>query len=347
MPVSAGQAAAQVAATLPAAMQPAVEVSSPQSDFQAALNVVESWSKPAALPVTQPEQTPTQEAPPSGEGASPAEAALEAEVEAPAEGTEAETPTEGEQPRRHKLKYRGQDIEVDEAELRAGYLMHRDYTQKTQELSKEREEIPSKIKAQVEPVVKQYQERLQLFEKAVWQALAPEVNNTDWNALARENPAEWAQRMQAVTNVNNVLQAVKQEQERLAKDGQESMRQTVQKQAKEAVEILQRDIPDWSQETYNAVRKNGEKYGFSAEELAQIADPRAIKALYAALQWDKLQAAKPAVTLKVADVPKVVKPGTVQKQDPKAQKWTEAMTKFQRGGGKDKDALEVAKMFVG
>src|SRR3990167_2311561 len=256
-----------------AVSQPAAPQAAPQSSLDMAMSIVDNWIKPANEPQSQ---SPVEPAP------SPASSAPEKgrkEVEAKPPATKPETEAKKEEARRYKLKYRGEDIEVDEKELQSGYLMHRDYTQKTQELAKEREELPAQLKAQVEPVIKQYQERLQLFEKAVWQALAPEVNNTDWNTLARDNPAEWAQRMQAVTNVNNILSGIKQEQERLVQASQESMRQNVQKQAKASVEVLQRDIPDWSQETYNAIRKNGEKYGFSAEELSQIADPRAIKVL--------------------------------------------------------------------
>src|SRR3990167_3385544 len=332
-----------------AVSQPAAPQAAPQSSLDMAMSIVDNWIKPANEPQSQspvePAPSPASSAPEPEKAPAPEEGTKEVEAEAPAR--EPETEAAKEEARRYKLKYRGEDIEVDEKELQSGYLMHRDYTQKTQELAKEREELPAQLKAQVEPVIKQYQERLQLFEKAVWQALAPEVNNTDWNTLARDNPAEWAQRMQAVTNVNNILSGIKQEQERLTQASQESMRQNVQKQAKASVEVLQRDIPDWSQETYNAIRKNGEKYGFSAEELSQIADPRAIKVLYDAMKFRALQEARPEVAKKVEAVPKVMKPGSVPpKTDPKAEKWKDAMTRFQKSGGKDKVGLDVARLFV-
>ena len=323
----------------------------PPSTHDMALSIVDNWTKPAGRPVSAPSAprpSPASSAPepaPEPEPEAQAEEAAPAKAEATPEVPAEETPAE--EIRRHKLKYRGEEIEVDDKELKSGYLMHKDYTKKTQEIAKEREELPIKMKAQLEPVIKQYQERLQLYEKAVWQALAPEVNKTDWNALARDNPAEWAQRMQAVTNVNNILSGIKQEQARVAQAAQESEGQMRQKQAKAAVEVLQRDIPDWSQETYNALRKNGEKYGFGAEELAQISDPRAIKVLYDAMKYQALQEAKPELAKRVQDVPKVVKPGTVAaKTDPKSEKWRESMRSFQKSGGKDKEAFAVARLLV-
>ena len=301
----------------------------------AALSIVEGWLQP---------ETPAEAAAPEEQSSE------EPAAEAPETPTEAET--KAEEIRRHKLKVKAEggvdeEIEVDDNELKSGYMRTKDYTRKTQELARERDAVQSKVREAVEPQLKQYQERLQLFEKAVWNALAPEVNGTDWNKLAQENPAEWAARMQKVTNVNQVLSAVKQENERIAKESQARSQEQQQKAIREAVETLQRDIPGWGEETYRSVLKSGTEFGFDAKELAEIIDPRAIKVLHAAHKYMELQKAKPSVENKVKDVPKVLKPGTAEKPDPKAEKWKETTNRVRKSGGRDADALlDMAKHFV-
>jgi hypothetical protein len=78
------------------------------------------------------------------------------------------------------------------------------------------------------------------------------------------------------------------------------------------------------------------EYGFKAEEVQSITDPRAIKVLDDARQWREFKAAKPATQeKKVTTVPKVVKPGTAEKPDPKATEWKGTMDRLQKSGGKD------------
>jgi len=291
-----------------------------------ALNIVESWSKPEVK---------------TEEGQAP-EVPAEETTETPEE-QQPETKTEV---RRLKLKYKGEDREVDEPEAielaQKGY----DYTQKSQALAKERQEMQETIRQQTEPALKQYQERLQLFEKAVWQALAPEVNQTDWNKLAQENPAEWAVRMQRVTDVNRVLEGVKQEQQRLAHESQQKVRQQQQQAITEAIETLQAEIPGWNEELYKSVLKSGTEFGFTSQEVGQIVDPRAIKVLHAAHKWSELQKAKPSVDKKVANVPKVVKPGTAEKPDQRAEKWKETANRIKKSQGTDQEALLDAAKFL-
>lgn len=310
------------------------EGQAPAETHDAALSIVGSWiEKEAPDPkAEQPEEKPA---------AAPEEAK-------PEEAPDPETPAEAQaETRRFKLKYKGEELEKEEPEVIELAQKGWDYTQKSQALAKEREELHSSIQKQVEPKLKEYDEKLQTYERAVWQALAPEVNGTDWNALARDNPAEWAQKMQQVTNVNNVLQAVQRERQQLAAQAQEAAQKQMQKQIREAQEILQNEIPSWSNDLYSKILKNGEEYGYKAEELSQIADPRAIKVLHDAMQYRALKKAKPQVEKKVVDVPKVVKPGTGQRPgDPKAEKWNEAMSRLKKSG-KDDDAIRVAKMLLG
>lgn len=277
------------------------------------------------------------------EAAQPETEVAETETEATAETTTEEQP----QPKpRFKLTVKteggaDEEVEVDEDELKKGYMMQRDYQRKTAELAREREAVAEKVKLAVEPTLKEYQTRLQLFEKAIWHKFAPEIQNTDWNALARDNPAEWAQKMQQANEVNSILNAVRQEQQKLEAQKQQEQQTVKQKQIQEAVETLQREIPGWNNDLYKEVMQTGIKLGYKAEEVAQITDPVAIKALHLAGELLRLKEAKPTVEKRVASVPKVVKPGTSEKSNANADKRADALKRLQRSGRID-DAAKFA-----
>jgi len=252
--------------------------------------------------------------------------------------------------RRHKLTVKTDDgkdeeVEVDEDELKRGYMKDRDYRSKTALLARERESIQEKIKAQLDPALSHYQQNLQFFEKALWKSLAPEMESVDWNALARDNPAEWAAKMQAVNNVNSLLQTVKQEQEKLGKQQEEQVRANMQKQVNETVETLKRDLPGWNNEMYQSILETGTKYGYTREELNAVADARAIKVLHDAAQYRKLQEAKPAMEKKVIDVPKVMKPGTATKPDQNRDELAKRMDQL-RKTGRIEDAQRAAMLLI-
>jgi len=252
--------------------------------------------------------------------------------------------------RRHKLTVKADDgkdeeVEVDEDELKRGYMKDRDYRAKTALLAREREAIQEKIKAQLDPALSHYQQNLQFFEKALWKSLAPEMESVDWNALARDNPAEWAAKMQAVNNVNGLLQAVKQEQEKLGKQQEEQHRANLQKQVNETVDVLKRDIPGWNNDMYQSILETGTKYGYTREELNAVADARAIKVLHDASQYRKLQEAKPAMEKKVIDVPKVLKPGTATKPDQNRDELAKRMDQL-RKTGRIEDAQRAAMLLI-
>jgi hypothetical protein len=60
--------------------------------------------------------------------------------------------------------------------------------------------------------------------------------------------------------------------------------------------------------------------GYSAEDVAGVADHKAVVLAWKAMQFDKLQSSKPALTKRVAEAPKVVKSGTPKTQVSQASK---------------------------
>jgi hypothetical protein len=271
-----------------------------------------------------------------------------AEVEEQAEETE-EAPPEV---RKHKLTVKAEsgddeELEVDEDELKRGYMKSKDYSAKTAALKRERESVQAEIKKATEQKLKEYDEKLEMAEQAIWHTLAPEIQNTDWNKLAQENPAEWAQKYQTVQNVNGRLAQVQAERQRIAKAREDEARANYKKQAEEAIETLKADIPGWNQELYGKVLKAGvEHYGFKKDEVNAISDSRAIKVLHDAMQFRALKA-KPIGEKKVVPpAPKVAKPGAGEKADPNADKWKQGMDRLRKSGGKMSDATDLAMQIL-
>jgi hypothetical protein len=279
--------------------------------------------------------------PEPAEPEAPAAPATPVEAEAPAETPPEEQP----QPQRFKLKVKaedGSDVEVEEdlEGLKKGYMLEKAFRQKTSQLARAREEVDKKVKEATDAKLKELSDKLTFAEQAIWHTLAPEMQSTDWNKLAAEDPAEWAKRYQHVQNVNAKLSQVQAERRRIEEARANEQKGALQKQIAESVEELQRDIPNWGQEVYSSILKTGKEYGYKLEELNAIVDPRAIKVLHDAMQYRALKA-KPIADKKVApEAPKVMKPGVTEKTDPKAEKWEEAR-KRQRKTGSRSDTLDV------
>ena len=288
-----------------------------------------------------PAEAPTEEAKPETEA--PAE-----EAAAPAEETEEAPP----QPPKFKLRVKtdegtDEELEVDEDELKRGYMKSRDYSAKTAALKRERESVQAEIKKATEQRLKEYDDKLEMAEQVIWHTLAPEIKSTDWNKLAAENPAEWAQKYQRVQAINGQLAQIQAERQKIAQAKEEEARTNFRKQAEEAIETLRSDIPGWSEELYGKVLKAGVEHGFKKEEVNAITDPRAIKVLWKAMQYDAAQKAKPNVEKKVVPAaPKVVKPGGGEKPDPNADKWKQGMESLRKSGGKLSSALDLAKQIL-
>jgi hypothetical protein len=277
------------------------------------------------------------------------EAAPEEKQEEPAE--EEQTPEEVQaEIRKHKLRVKAEDgadveVEVDDEELKKGYMLERAFRMKTAQIARERESIQAKIKESVEPKIKEYEEKLNLAEQAIWHTLAPEIQSIDWNKLAAENPAEWAVKYQHVQNVNAKLAQIQQEKQRLAKAREDETRVKLQKQGQESVERLKEEIPGWNNDLYGQILKSGvDMYGFKSDEVNAITDHRAIKVLHDAMQYQALKA-KPIVEKRTAPpAPKLIKAGSGEK-DASADQWKQGMAKLSKSG-RTEDAVELAKLYL-
>lgn len=266
----------------------------------------------------------------------PAEEAPEAEV------AQEETPQE--ETRRLKIKYKGEEKEFLEPEVIELAQKGFDYTQKSQALAKEREELAVKVKQEVEARKREYEAQLEVYKQAALKMADPEVLSADLGKLAVEDPARAFQISLRRQELAQTLQAITNEQHKIAAQRQEEARANLQKQARQAVEVLQQEIPGYNNTVYGEILKYGVDQGFKPEEVSAITDATAIKVLWKAKQYDALKA-KPVSGNRVTTVPKVAKPGTAEKPDANAEKLSEGMAKLKKSG-RTEDAVALAKLML-
>jgi hypothetical protein len=230
--------------------------------------------------------------------------------------------------------------EVSLEDLRLGYMRQDDYQRKTQEVSQQRARSQEEVRQATSTLRQQAIAELSTYEQALFGLVAPQFKNVDMNRLAAENPAEWAQLRQTQENFNAILYQLRTQKQQLEQASTAEQQQSRAQAVAQATDELQRVIPNWGPELDQALAKMATSdYGFRPEELAQgyvpIADARVMRMAHDAYQWRQLQSQKPVATKRVAEAPKVLKPGA--KRDPKQDllRRTEAMkTEVRKTGGK-------------
>jgi hypothetical protein len=235
-----------------------------------------------------------------------------------------------------------ENLKVSLKELESGFMMQKDYQRKTAELARAREQLTQEVQKMVEPERQSYVQNLQMLQQAVMSLAAPDLQNINWEQIASEDPAKYVQLTAKSQRVQQTLQHIQGQM-------QQAQQQAIQQQAEHCQRMLSdpvQGIPNWGPEVAKTVIQVGTDLGYSNEELAQVVDYRAIKALHEISEYRKLKAAKPAVEKKVTVAPKVLKPGAPADANAlQAKQETELKQRLQRTGDvKDAQALLLAKM---
>lgn len=229
--------------------------------------------------------------------------------------------------------------ELTVGQLREERMLKADYTRKTQEIAAKEREVRSQTQAAVEKERANYMVALQAMQESIAQAASPELANIDWNKLAAENPAEYVRLSNRARVVNEAIQRIRFEQEKVqsqqAKEREERLAQAVE----ESRTRIKEAIPDWNDDLYRKVLHRGiDTYGFKPDEVQSLYDHRILRVMHDAHQWRAMQEGKPLAEKKVVQVPPVLKPGNVKpKVDPQAQK-AQADRNRLRANGNDQDA---------
>lgn len=266
----------------------------------------------------------------------------EAEPEEIAESEEVQE--EPEETPRYRVKVGNEELEVDLDELIKGYSRTSDYTKKTQTLAEQRKAIEAE-RTRIDEAAKlrdQYAQRLTVIEQML--ASQPEENLAE---LKETDPIGYTMRVAERLERDKQLEAIRQERQQLAARQQAEYQEQLKNHLASEAEKLKSAIPEMGDDVKGEViRKEIRDYarsiGWSDQELASVYDHRAVLALYQAMQYTKLQKGKPAVTKKVAEAPKMLKPGTTGKQTTAEQ---DAMKKMRAKLAKSGDRRDAARLF--
>jgi len=263
------------------------------------------------------------------------EEAPEAEDEGTPEEEQAQPTEEEADPDLVEIEVDGESYKVPEA-LKDKIMLQADYTRKTQEVAEQRKQVEMAAQQLQQQATLQQQN---LAEYAQLMALDNQLQayqNVDWNALYDSDPAEFVRLKEARrdlidnrTGLANKIGAIQQQQ---MAEQQQHRAQLVE----EGQKVLAREIPNWNSDLAKSLNALAvDKYGFTPDEVAQVIDPRVVKLLHDAYRYQKQQSGKPIADKRVANLPKVSKPGSNQKQSVATTREQEARKALKKTGSVD------------
>lgn len=272
---------------------------------------------------------------------SEAESDDESEVEQDEDSEEQEQPT-------YRVKAAGEEREVTLDELIKSYQLGTDYTKKSQAVAEERKAVEAERQAvqEAKALRDTYAQRLEMIE----QMLQPQQEQENLEYLKETDPIGYSVKVAEIVQRDKQLAAVQAERSRIQQQQEQDRQAQMQHMVAEEMQKLSSVIPEFTDpakgETIrNDIRAFGKQIGFSDQELAAVYDSRAVLTLYKAMQYDKLVASKPAITKKVNEAPKAIKPGVSKPRDSNAEEIRKLKARV-KSSGSPRDAASVFERFL-
>ncbi len=276
-------------------------------------------------PEPEPEQPEQPEQPEPGPETPPDEG----------EDEEQEPEQPPEEPELYVVKIDGKEQQVTRDELLAGYQRQADYSRKTAaaaEARREAEQLAQSVAEERQHYSQQLDQIASILHATLPPRPPPEMRDQDpiGYMAAKE---DWETRVQQ-------LQGVLGERERVQQQTQAEMQQRHQQSLASARQQLLEALPEWREpEKAKAGQRELADYlrtvGYADHEIEATADPRAVVGFRKAMLYDRLMASAPAVQQRVAQAPRMVKPGAA---GPAPDQRKAVINQLKRSGGKDLDA---------
>jgi len=255
---------------------------------------------------------------------------------------------EQEEPQKYRVKAAGEDREVTLDELIKSYQLGTDYTKKSQAVAEERKAVEAERHAvqEAKALRDQYAQQLGIIEQMLNQPQQAE----DLDYLKETDPIGYAVKVAELSQKEKQLAQVRAQREMISQqqeyDRQQQMRQMIAAESEKLVSVLPEFAdPSKGEVIRKDIRTYGKQMGFSDEELANVFDSRAVLTLYKAMQYDKLQSAKPGITKKVSEAPKAIKPGVSKPRDSNSEEIRKLKSRA-KSTGSVKDAANVFERFL-
>jgi hypothetical protein len=250
-----------------------------EAKLAARFEAAEKAEKPEAEAKAEPDEEPDEEV---------------SESEDSEESAAPETTDEAEE-----VEFEGKAYKVPK-ELKDALLRQKDYTQKTQDVAERRRFVETQ-QEQLR-IASEFQTKHldKVTELHSLNSRLQQFAQVDWGKLADENPAQYLTLDRQQRTLQDAANRAQSELQALAQSFQQEATTAKQKAQAQCVEELKRTFKDFGPDLVKGLDETGRTYGFSGEELANVADPRMIRVLHDAMQYRKLQSTKSIVDKKVA-----------------------------------------------
>ena len=226
-----------------------------------------------------------------------------------------------------KVTVDGKEHDVPVEKLKRLYGQEASLTRKSQEVAakrKEVEETGAAYVAALSSLLERSRHKAQPFAQVDFAIAAKELDNDSYTALKNEAQRSFEEVRFLEQELGAFMQAVERQKV-----------QELQVQARETVKILEKDIPNWSDELYNNMRAFAINQGLDEYTVNTLVDPTAWKMINMAYQYHKGQSAitKP----KTKKPKKIVKSSasTVSGQVFQKSKSQEAQARARKSGSVD------------
>jgi hypothetical protein len=225
------------------------------------------------------------------------------QADPPPKAKAAEPDKEGEEqptPEFTEVEYEGETYQVP-SKLKEAIIQKGDYTRKTQEVADSRRQIELQAEAF----------RVAQMEQAFAQTIhEPMRNIAVIESRTKALLDNWAS---LDTDQKQELLFLDKQREQFQRDIEGKRQEFIQGQTKafeelktKSMDIVRKSIPGWSPELAQEITKHALSDGYTQQEISSITDPRHVKTLWKARQFDLLQA---KAKTPAAKTPDVVKPG--------------------------------------
>lgn len=224
-----------------------------------------------------------------------------------------------------KVKVGEDEYEVSVKDLKRLYGQEKSLTKKSQQVAELRKTLDQEVQKNA-VVLKS------LLEKAE-EKLKPYAEIDMLLASRQMEPEDFAQLRKEAQAAYDDYQFLNQESDKYLEMIQSTRQQELKQRAEEAINTLQKEIPDWSEDLYNKIRKYGVSQGISQQDIDQLVDPAAIKLVLKAMKYD--QGKQVAVKKRTKAPKRVLKPGATKPQSQATRTKQQAMTALAKSGTTD------------
>jgi len=189
----------------------------------------------------------------------------------------------------------GETKQASIKDLKRLYGQEASLTRKSQEVAKQRKEAEDQIgktSAVLQKMLEQAQERYKPYAEVDMLLAAKQMDEQDFAQLRTEAQA-----------AHNDLKFLQEEADGFFRDLQQQRTTQLQEAARDAVKVLEAEVPDWSNQLYDDIRAYAVAQGLPQSEVDNYVDPAVIKILNKARLFDQ---AKQVTTTKKKRVAKKV-----------------------------------------